>query len=100
MIKETLGVRTVLERQISGGLRVCSANRPCLEPRMAGTTTDRRVHPRECKYRIAIRHRSADLFIAEELFGSRLYDPPAEVAELLESAGRPLRIEDLGGHIG
>jgi FkbM family methyltransferase len=44
-----------------------------------------------------LRRRSRDLDILAEIFAARSYEPPAEVAPLLEG---PLRIADLGGNVG
>ena len=47
---------------------------------------------------VHVRHGTRDVAILVEIFGSRpIYQPPVEVAPLLE---RPLRIVDLGGNVG
>lgn len=47
-----------------------------------------------------IRHRTHDVDVFDELLIHGEYAPPAEVAAALRSVGRPLRIADIGGHIG
>lgn len=53
-------------------------------------------------YRVVLRHRSRDVEIFDEIFRSKSYRPPAEVAARLDAirVQRPLRILDLGGNIG
>jgi FkbM family methyltransferase len=47
---------------------------------------------------VYVRHGTRDVAIMVEIFGSRpIYEPPDEVARLLE---QPLRILDLGGNVG
>jgi FkbM family methyltransferase len=53
--------------------------------------------------RVLVRHRTRDMEIFDEIFGRmRAYEPPAAAAARLSeiSAGRPLRVLDLGGNIG
>jgi FkbM family methyltransferase len=46
---------------------------------------------------VHLRRRSRDLDILAEIFAARSYEPPTELAPLLEG---PLRIADLGGNVG
>ena len=48
----------------------------------------------------AVRHPLLDMWVLEEVFRFRVYEPPAPVGEMLRSVGRPLRVLDLGGHVG
>ncbi len=52
---------------------------------------------RETGVRIVLQHRTPDVLVLDEIFYQRLYEPPAEVSELLPSATRAL---DAGGNIG
>ena len=47
-----------------------------------------------------IRHPLLDMWVLEEVFRSGVYEPPAEVARGLRSLDRPIRVVDLGGHVG
>lgn len=47
-----------------------------------------------------IRHPLLDMWVLEEVFRFRVYDPPAQAARLLRALGRPIRVLDLGGHVG
>jgi FkbM family methyltransferase len=40
------------------------------------------------------------MWVIEEMFRFRAYEPPARVRRALEALDRPIRIVDLGGHIG
>ncbi len=40
------------------------------------------------------------MWVLEELFRLRVYEPPAQAARALSWLGRPIRIADLGGHVG
>lgn len=60
-----------------------------------------------CEYRLSgsnllveVRHPLLDMWVLEEIFRFGVYEPPAPVARLLRGLGRPVRILDLGGHIG
>ncbi len=56
---------------------------------------------RESGLTVHLRHGSRDVEIFNEIFGSgrMAYEPPLEIARLLDTLG-PLRIGDLGGNIG
>lgn len=47
-----------------------------------------------------LRHPLNDMWIVDEIYVQRVYEPPAEVQEVVGSLGRPPRILDLGGHAG
>jgi FkbM family methyltransferase len=49
---------------------------------------------------IHLRHGPVDMITLEEIFRLGHYDPPTEAASILETAGRPLRVVDLGANIG
>ncbi len=49
---------------------------------------------------VQIRHPLLDMWVLEEVFRFRVYDPPPDAARRLNGLGRPLRVVDLGGHIG
>jgi FkbM family methyltransferase len=49
---------------------------------------------------VFLRHDTSDLDILDEVFGRRLYRFPPEVAAGLAAPSTPLRVLDLGGHIG
>jgi FkbM family methyltransferase len=71
--------------------------------RQLGSRATARYRLRESGLTVAIRHRTRDADILREIFGGgaggHCYDPPPEVARLLDSDG-PLRVLDLGGNIG
>jgi FkbM family methyltransferase len=46
---------------------------------------------------VHIRHRTRDLDILSEIFSAGSYEPPAQVAALLDG---PVRVADLGGNVG
>jgi FkbM family methyltransferase len=50
--------------------------------------------------RAQVRHPLLDMWLVEETFRFRTYEPPAEVVAALDRLGRPIRIADLGGHVG
>lgn len=47
-----------------------------------------------------VRHPLNDMWIVDEIFVQRVYEPPREVLDRIEALGRPPRILDLGGHAG
>jgi FkbM family methyltransferase len=49
---------------------------------------------------VFIRHNTADPLVLDEVFYTRHYEPPAEVAAVLERLTRPPRVVDLGANIG
>lgn len=66
---------------------------------LTGRKLLRTYTPRGSRYAVEIRHASGDLFILEELFGTRVYEPPPQVVRILDDIAAP-RILDLGGHVG
>jgi FkbM family methyltransferase len=59
-----------------------------------------RCRPRGSAVDIYLRHDTSDLFVLIEVFGLRQYEPPPSMAAQLAALGRPLRIVDLGSHVG
>ena len=49
---------------------------------------------------VLVRHRTPDVAALGEVFYEHQYEPPADVAAVLHSLRRPLRIVDLGANIG
>jgi len=56
--------------------------------------------PRGSTHGLFLRHRSHDIEIVDEIFGSRLYELPPPVRNAVDRFERPLRVLDLGGHVG
>ncbi len=50
--------------------------------------------------RIFVRHPMADAWVVHEVINRGVYRPPAVVERLLRARDRPLRIVDLGAHVG
>jgi len=50
--------------------------------------------------RIFVRHPMADAWVVHEVLNRGVYRPPGHVLDLLASRERPLRIVDLGAHVG
>jgi FkbM family methyltransferase len=50
--------------------------------------------------RIFVRHPMADAWVVHEVINRGVYRPPPPVQRLLQSRDRPLRIVDLGAHVG
>jgi len=50
--------------------------------------------------RVQVRHPLLDMWVLEEIFRFRAYQPPPEILQRLRALGRPPRIADLGGHAG
>ena len=48
---------------------------------------------------VALRHKTADVLLLDEIFSQREYELPGPVAQLLDGLG-PLRIADVGANIG
>jgi FkbM family methyltransferase len=55
---------------------------------------------RESGLIVVVRHPLADMWVLEEIFRFRAYEPPAGARAALLSLGRDLRVADLGGHAG
>lgn len=55
---------------------------------------------RESGRRLALRHRSRDLGVLDEIFGRGYYELPDQVADDLGGLTRPLRAVDIGANIG
>jgi FkbM family methyltransferase len=51
-------------------------------------------------FSIIVRHPLLDAWVVEEVFGRHIYDPPEPVRRRLPGPELPLRVLDLGGHIG
>lgn len=51
-------------------------------------------------YRAAIRHPLFDMWVLDEIFRNRAYAMPAAVEKRLRAHEGPLRVLDLGGHVG
>jgi len=47
-----------------------------------------------------VRHPLNDMWVVDEIYVQRVYEPPREVLDRIEALGRPPRILDLGGHAG
>jgi FkbM family methyltransferase len=47
-----------------------------------------------------VRHPLLDMWVLEEVFRLRVYEPPPAAARALATLERPARIVDLGGHVG
>lgn len=47
-----------------------------------------------------IRHPILDMWVLEEIFRFRVYEPPPPINDLLAAFARPIRVLDLGAHIG
>jgi len=47
-----------------------------------------------------VRHPLLDMWVLEEVFRLRVYEPPPPVRAAIEKLARPIRILDLGGHVG
>ncbi len=60
----------------------------------------RRYRLRESGLGVVVRHPLNDMWVLDEIFIQRVYEPPPEVLERLDALGRPLRVLDLGGHAG
>ena len=49
---------------------------------------------------VHVRQPWSDLWVFDEVFHRRMFDPPDPVRRLLDALGRPPKIVDLGGHAG
>lgn len=59
-----------------------------------------RYQLRESDLVAEVRHPLLDMWVLEEVFRFRVYEPPAPVAAALATRGHQIRIVDLGGHVG
>lgn len=50
--------------------------------------------------RLLVRHSTGDLITLEEVLADRQYEPPPELADMLEPQGAPLSVADLGANVG
>jgi len=55
---------------------------------------------RESGFAAQVRHPLIDMWILEEVFRNRVYQPPPAALRALQALDRPARIVDLGGHVG
>ncbi|HVT75419.1 MAG TPA: FkbM family methyltransferase [Acidimicrobiales bacterium] len=55
---------------------------------------------RDAPYRAAIRHPLFDMWVLDEIFRNRAYAIPDAVAAKLRALDHPVRVLDLGGHVG
>lgn len=55
---------------------------------------------RNSPYRAAIRHPLFDMWVLDEIFRNRAYALPAAVEARLRTLDAPVRVLDLGGHVG
>jgi FkbM family methyltransferase len=70
------------------------------ELRNSGPPVEREYRLRESGMRALIRQPLLDAWILEEVFRLRVYEPPSEAAAALDAIDHPLRVLDLGGHVG
>jgi FkbM family methyltransferase len=55
---------------------------------------------RESGLSVLVRHPFVDIWVFDEIFHRRMYEPPAPVREMLGRLDRPIRVLDLGGNVG
>jgi FkbM family methyltransferase len=67
---------------------------------LAGRTLEARYRVRESDAVIHVRHPRLDMWVVDELFYREVYRPPEPVLEALGSLEHPVRIADLGAHVG
>jgi FkbM family methyltransferase len=60
----------------------------------------RRYPLRHDGLQFTVRHGVGDAWIVDEVFNRAVYDAPADVRRVLDALARPLRIVDLGAHVG
>lgn len=70
------------------------------ELRRARVPVEREYRLRDAGRTVVLRQPLVDMWPLEEVFRFREYDPPPEALTVLSRAQRPLRVLDLGGHIG
>lgn len=59
-----------------------------------------RYRLRESGLALHVRHATGDAWVLDEVFNRGIYSPPPEVATMLAQLKRPLRMVDLGAHVG
>jgi len=67
---------------------------------LRGIATVGRYRLRQSGLLAGVRHPLLDMWVLEEVFRFRAYAPPPQVSAALARLARPLRILDLGGHVG
>jgi FkbM family methyltransferase len=67
---------------------------------MRGSRREREYELRDSGLVARVRHPLLDMWAIEEIFRVGVYEPPAEADTALRGLGHPLRIADIGGHIG
>ncbi|MDX6667888.1 MAG: hypothetical protein QOK04_1268, partial [Solirubrobacteraceae bacterium] len=79
----------------------------CVRERAAFVANELRDARRTRQYRLRnsglftqVRHPLLDMWGVEEMFRFRVYEPPPPVARALSTLQRPIRIADIGGHVG
>ena len=67
---------------------------------LIGRPTTHVYRLRRAPYRAAIRHPVFDMWVLDEIFRNRAYAIPDQVASRLRALDEPVRVLDLGGHVG
>jgi FkbM family methyltransferase len=67
---------------------------------LIGRPTTHVYRLRGAPYRAAIRHPLFDMWVLDEIFRNRAYAFPASVEARLRALAEPVRVLDLGGHVG
>jgi FkbM family methyltransferase len=67
---------------------------------LAGRPTTHVYKLRGAPYRAAIRHPLFDMWVLDEIFRNRAYAMPPAVEKRLRALDAPVRVLDLGGHVG
>ena len=67
---------------------------------LSGSSSERRYRLRGSGLSAQVRHPLLDMWILEEVFRNRVYQPPPEALRALQALHRPARVVDLGGHVG
>jgi FkbM family methyltransferase len=84
-------------------LRAAALVRPSLRFALFELVRRRAVRPytlRESGLTLHVRHPLNDMWVVDEIYVQRVYEPPREVLECIEALGRAPRFLDLGGHAG
>jgi len=100
-------VRTLGDRSTPLRLRRTVAAASCVTQPGRFVAAELSDSPSERRYRLRgsglsaqVRHPLLDMWILEEVFRSRVYQPPPEALRVLHALDRPARVVDLGGHAG